>query len=112
MVKYIVQTNASLIKSLVRETVRTVNYKLEADQSTQPDYFDRRVDRIDKTLSKISTTQLKTQPTPILVYENYRKLFNRTLEKLYKDQVCTSNSLQESRDTFSSVSVPADRIEL
>ena len=87
MTKYLAKLNGSLIRSLVQETVQTVNYSIENDQSDQEDYINRKTDRINRTLSKISFGQLNNPVKPVINYSNYRKLFNKTLEKYYKEQV-------------------------
>jgi len=87
MIKYLVKLNTSLIQNLVRDTVRTNNYKIENDQSDHEDYIDRKTEKINNTLNKISFKQLNNQINPIIIYSNYRKLFNKTLEKYYKEQV-------------------------
>lgn len=87
MIKYLAKLNSSLIKSLVQETVRTYNYSTEDDQSDREDYIDRKTDRINRTLSKISFGQLNSPMKPVIIYSNYRKLFNKTLEKYFKEQV-------------------------
>jgi hypothetical protein len=87
MIKYLVKLNTSLIQNLVRDTVRTNNYKIENDQSDHEDYIDRKTEKINNTLNKISFKQLNNQINPIINYSNYRKLFNKTLEKYYKEQV-------------------------
>jgi len=84
MIKYLVKINTSLIQNLVDDTVRTNNYKIEYDQSDHEDYIDRKTEKINDTLNKISFKQLNNQ---IINYSNYRKLFNKTLEKYYKEQV-------------------------
>lgn len=87
MIKYLAKLNSSLIRNIVQESVRTVNYSIENDQSDQEDYLNRKTDRINRTLSKISFGQLNNPSTPVIIYANYRKLFNKTLEKYYKEQV-------------------------
>lgn len=87
MIKYLAKLNSSLIKSLVQETVRTYNYSTEDDQSDREDYIDRKTDRINRTLSKISFGQLNSPMKPVIIYSNYRKMFNKTLEKYFKEQV-------------------------
>lgn len=88
MVKYLVKTNISLIPNLIRDTVQTVGYKIENDQSDLEDYIDPKLEKINATLNKISRKQLTNSANPIIIYSNYRKLFNKTLEKYYKEQVC------------------------
>jgi hypothetical protein len=90
MIKYLVKINTSLIQNLVDDTVRTNNYKIENDQSDHEDYIDRKTEKINGTLNKISFKQLNNQINPIINYSNYRKLFNKTLEKYYKEQVLVS----------------------
>lgn len=87
MIKYLAKLNSSLIRNLVQETVRTLNYSMENDQSDREDYINRKTDRINRTLSKISFGQLNNPIQPVMIYSNYRKLFNKTLEKYYKEQV-------------------------
>jgi hypothetical protein len=88
MIKYIQKINLNLIENLVSNTVRTNLYKIENDQSNNDDYIDRKLDKIDPVLYKISLNQLINEVNPIIIYSNYRKLFNKTLEKVYRDQVC------------------------
>jgi len=88
MIKYIRKLNRSLIENLVRDTVQTIDYKIENDQSDQDDYIDKKLDNINQNLYDINIKQLNNQLNPIIIYSNYRKLFNRTLAKVYKEQVC------------------------
>lgn len=88
MVKYLARKNNSLINTLIRDTVRTVNYNYENDLSDDDDYIDARTSKINTTISKISRKQLSNATDPIIDYSNYRKLFNKTLEKHYKEEVC------------------------
>ena len=87
MVKYLVQLNASLLNSFVQNTVRTQGYRVENDSSDHEDYIDRKLSRVDTKLKRLSMNQLLNLTNPFINYENYRKLFNKTLEKIYKDQV-------------------------
>jgi len=87
MIKYLLKLNTSLIENLVRDTVQTNNYKIENDQSDHEDYIDQKIEKINRTLYRISFKQLNNQINPIIIYSNYRKLFNKTLEKYYKEQV-------------------------
>ena len=87
MIKHLSQLNASLIENLVRETVRPIGYRIEEDESDHEDYIDSQKKKPNKTLSKLSVKQLNNRKNPILNYSNYRKLFNKTLEKYYKEQV-------------------------
>ena len=87
MVKHLSQTNTSLVDNLVRETVRTNGYRLEDDESDHEDYIERKPRKINRTVSRISLNQLNDQTKPVIDYSNYRKLFNKTLEKYYKEQV-------------------------
>jgi hypothetical protein len=87
MIKYLTKINTSLIENLVLDTVRTINYTIENDPSDQENYIDRKIDEINPKLKTISLKQLH-QREPIINYSNYRKLFNKTLEKYYKEQVC------------------------
>jgi hypothetical protein len=91
MIKYLRQLNISLIENFVNETVRTINYKIENDQSDREDDFDRKIDQINVTLYERSLKQLANKPNPLIIYSNYRKLFNKTLEKVYKEQVCKNS---------------------
>jgi hypothetical protein len=93
MIKYLVQMNTSLIQNLIRDTVRTDNYQIENDSSDHEDYIDRKTNKINRTLSKISFKQLNNPTNPLIIYSNYRKLFNKTLEKYYKEQVCLYSSI-------------------
>jgi hypothetical protein len=88
MIKHLIQTNKSLIQNLIHETIRTIGYKIENDQSDHEDYIDSKISKINKNLSQISIKQLNNPTNPIIIYSNYRKLFNKTLEKYYKEQVC------------------------
>jgi len=88
MIKHIRKINMTLIDNLISDTVQTINYKIENDQSDQYDYIERKFDKINSTIYKISNKQLKTPGDPLIVYSNYRKSFNKTLEKVYKEQVC------------------------
>jgi hypothetical protein len=88
MIKHLLHINISLIQNLIRESVRTIDYNIENDQSDHEDYIDPKSSKINKTLHKLSIKQLINPTNPIIVYSNYRKLFNKTLEKYYKEQVC------------------------
>ncbi|CAF5052043.1 unnamed protein product, partial [Rotaria sp. Silwood1] len=48
-------------------------------------------------LYKISNKQLNNLLNPVIIYSNYRKLFNRTLERLYKEQIQQSYNFNEIR---------------
>jgi hypothetical protein len=88
MIKYLQNTNISLIEKFVSETVQTINYQVDNDQSDQDDYIERQFEKINPNLYNICIQQLKILNNPIIIYSNYRKLFNKTLEKYYKEQVC------------------------
>ena len=88
MIKYLRKTNVSLIENLVLETVRTQNYQIKTDQSDQDDYIERKFEQINQNLYDISLKQLTNPTNTIIIYSNYRKLFNRTLIRIYKEQVC------------------------
>jgi hypothetical protein len=83
--------NITLIENLISNTVRPIDYKIENDQSDQDEYIERKFDPIDPNLYRISTNQLINQINPLIIYSNYRKLFNKTLEAVYKNQVCLKN---------------------
>ena len=87
MIKYLRQINSSLIENLVRDTVRTVNYNWQLDQSDHEDYIDRKSDKINRTLSRSALKQLNNFKDPKIIFSNYRKLFNKTLDKYYREQV-------------------------
>ncbi len=87
MIKYLRKLNSNLIENLVHDTVRTRDYQIENDQSDQDDYIERNLEQINQTLYDISLKQLKNPFHPIIIYSNYRKLFNKTLTKVYKQQV-------------------------
>jgi len=88
MIKYIRKINISLIENLVFNTIQTIDYKIENDLSDHDDYIDRKFDKINQNLYNLSIKQLNHQLNPIIIYSNYRKLFNKTLAKIYKEQVC------------------------
>ena len=87
MIKYLRQINSSLIENLFRDTVRTVNYNWQLDQSDHEDYIDRKLDKINRTLSRSALKQLNNPKDPKIIFSNYRKLFNKTLDKYYREQV-------------------------
>ena len=87
MIHYLRNLNISLIDQLLLATVRTLNYTIENDQSDRIDYMERKTSRINRTIYRISGQQVKARDKPVIVYSNYRKLFNRTLAKFYKEQV-------------------------
>jgi (p)ppGpp synthase/HD superfamily hydrolase len=80
--------NRTLIENLVSDTVRTNDYKIENDQSDHEDYIDPKIEKINQRLGQSSFQQLNNKINPKIIYSNYRKLFNKTLEKYYKEQVC------------------------
>jgi hypothetical protein len=80
--------NISFIENLVLETVKTKNYQIKTDQSDDDDYIERKFEQINQTLYNISVQQLTNPINPIIIYSNYRKLFNKTLMRIYKEQVC------------------------
>ncbi|UJR21298.1 hypothetical protein I4U23_024389 [Adineta vaga] len=98
MIKYIGKIDMKLIDNLITETVRTIGYKIRNDQSDQEDYIDKKFNKINFTLHKISNKQLTNLTHPIIIYSNYRKLFNRTLEKIYKEQIEHSYDIEEIRN--------------
>lgn len=87
MIKYVRKVNRNLIDNLINETLRTSDYKLENDQSDQEDNIESKSGQINLTLYKITMRQLKNHLNPTIIYSNYRKSFNRTLERIYKEQV-------------------------
>ncbi len=87
MIKYLRKLNSNLIENLVHDTVRTRDYQIENDQSDQDDYIERNLEPINQTLYDICLKQLKNPFHPMIIYSNYRKLFNKTLTKVYKQQV-------------------------
>ena len=93
MIKYMKKINITLIENLISNTVRTIDYKIENDQSDQDDYIERKFDQIDPNLYRICINQLINKTNPVIIYSNYRKLFNKTLETVYKNQVCLKNIL-------------------
>ncbi|UJR28148.1 hypothetical protein I4U23_009402 [Adineta vaga] len=97
MIKHLSQLNTSLIENLVSDTVRTIGYRIETDESDHEDYIDSKSGKINKTLNRISLKQLNNRLNPIINYSNYRKLFNKTLEKYYKDQLERSYDKNEIR---------------
>ncbi|CAF0998227.1 unnamed protein product [Rotaria sordida] len=97
MIKYLRKINKTLIENLISDTVRTIDYKIENDQSDHDDYIDTKLDQINLTLYKISNKQLKHPRKPIIIYSNYRKLFNRTLKRIYKEQIQHSYDFNEIR---------------
>ncbi|CAF2405578.1 unnamed protein product [Rotaria sp. Silwood2] len=50
MIKYIRKVNKSLIDNLISDTVRTIDYKIENDQSNHDDYIERKFDQINLTI--------------------------------------------------------------
>ncbi|CAF1302782.1 unnamed protein product [Adineta steineri] len=98
MIKYIRKTDTKLIGNLLSDTVRTIGYKIENDKSDQDDYFDRKTEKINMTIYRISNYQLKSTLNPIIDYSNYRKIFNKTLEKVYKEQIERSYNVNEIRN--------------
>lgn len=96
MIKYLKAINRTLIDKLIRRTVRTNNYNIENDQSDRDDYVKKESDLINVTLYKISVKQLKNQLNPIITYSNYRKSFNKTLARMYKEQVNKVKKKDES----------------
>ncbi|CAF4038140.1 unnamed protein product, partial [Rotaria sordida] len=97
MIKYIRKINKNLIDSLISNTVRTIDYKTENDQSDHDGYIDKKLDQINLTLYKISNKQLKNRLNPIIIYSNYRKSFNRTLERIYKEQIQSNYDVNQTR---------------
>ncbi|CAF1205155.1 unnamed protein product, partial [Rotaria sordida] len=97
MIKYIRKINKNLIDSLISNTVRTIDYKTENDQSDHDGYIEKKLDQINLTLYKISNKQLKNRLNPIIIYSNYRKSFNRTLERIYKEQIQSNYDVNETR---------------
>ncbi|CAF4382240.1 unnamed protein product, partial [Rotaria sordida] len=59
MIKYIRKINKNLIDNLISNTVRTIDYKIENDQSDHAGYIEKKLDQINLTLYKISNKQLK-----------------------------------------------------
>ncbi len=88
MIKYIRKRNITLIEDLIFDTVQTIDYKIENDLSDHDDYIEKKFDPINQNLYNRSIKQLKYPRNPIIIYSNYRKLFNKTLAKIYKEQVC------------------------
>ncbi|CAF2145697.1 unnamed protein product, partial [Rotaria magnacalcarata] len=100
MIKYLAKINTSLINNLVRDTVITIGYKVENDQSDDDYFIDVRSSKINKTLNKICRKQLNDATNPILIYSNYRKLFNKTLEKYYIEQLKRSYTINDMRSSI------------
>ena len=73
-----------LIENLLSETVKTINYTFQTDRSDHDDYIQGKSEPINQTLYKICIKQLEI---PNIVYSNYRKCFNKTLIRIYKEQV-------------------------
>ncbi|CAF4881176.1 unnamed protein product [Rotaria sp. Silwood1] len=97
MIKYIRKINKTFIDNLISDTVRTINYKIENDQSDHDGYVEKKLDQINLTLYKISNKQLKNRLNPVIIYSNYRKSFNRTLERIYKEQIQSNYDVNETR---------------
>ncbi|CAF1239448.1 unnamed protein product [Rotaria magnacalcarata] len=97
MIKYIRKVNKTLIDNLINETLRRSDYKLENDQSDQEDNIESNSGEINLNLYKITMKQLKTRLTPTIIYSNYRKSFNRTLERIYKEQIEQTIDLNQIR---------------
>ncbi|CAF4769865.1 unnamed protein product, partial [Rotaria socialis] len=97
MIKYIRKVNRSLIDHLINETLRTSDYRLENDQEDQEDNIESKLGEINLSLYKITTKQLKNQLIPTIIYSNYRKSFNRTLERIYKEQIEQTIDLNQIR---------------
>ncbi|CAF0755731.1 unnamed protein product [Adineta steineri] len=97
MIKYLSKINTTLIQNLVDDTVQTIGYKIENDESDHEDYIDPKSKKINRNLKRISLKQLNNQTNPIIVYSNYRKLFNKTLEKYYKEQIQRTYDRNEIR---------------
>ena len=93
MIKYLRKINVTLIEQLVWDTVKTIDYDSSNDQSDQEDYIQRKFGVINQTLYEISVRQLSNRNYPKIVYSNYRKLFNKTLIKVYREQVKMINFL-------------------
>ncbi|CAF4308921.1 unnamed protein product, partial [Rotaria sordida] len=68
MIKYIRKINKNLIDNLISNTIRTINYKIENDQSDYDGYIEKKLDQINLTLYKISNKQLKNRLNPIIIY--------------------------------------------
>ena len=102
MIQYLRNLNITLIDHLLLATVRTLNYTVENDQSDRIDYMERKNNRVNRTIYRISAKQVKAQGTPVIDYSNYRKLFNKTLAKFYKEQVrrSTLSILRARRSSF------------
>ncbi|UJR19779.1 hypothetical protein I4U23_022913 [Adineta vaga] len=95
MIKYLRNINASLIETIVLKTVRKNN----------------------SILYKTSMTQLNHPLNPKLIYSNYDKFFNSTLEKLYKQQIeqnYDENDIRKSLDetTYDSLAEDYQRLAL
>jgi hypothetical protein len=87
MIKYLRQLDGSVLENFVAETVRTLNYTRKDDQSDQENATIKYDDAVNRALYRKCVKQLKETAEPIIIYANYRKLFNRTLKKTYKEQV-------------------------
>ena len=87
MIDYLRRLSGNFTETLVSQTARPVNYSLENDQSDQEDFIDRDVGTIHPGLLRKCVKQLKDPYQPMIVYSNYRKSFNRTLKKIYQEQV-------------------------
>ncbi|CAF4523040.1 unnamed protein product, partial [Rotaria sp. Silwood2] len=97
MIKYVQKINKTFITNLISDTVRTIDYKIENDQSDHDGYVEKKLDKINLTLYKISNKQLKNRLNPVITYSNYRKSFNRTLERIYKEQIQSNYDVNETR---------------
>ena len=100
MIKYLRNRNMSLIDDLVFKTVFTINDQVKNNQVDQNNSIDRRIHLRNSTLYKISIQQLKNPSMPLIIYSNYRKLFNETLERIYKKQVSLKRYFYLFSDLF------------
>ena len=87
MIAYLSQINRTVIETLIKKTVRPRNYQIQNDYSDQEDYIDKPMGRLNMKLQNKSLDELLKRSHSVIDYSNYRKLFNKTLYKFYKDQV-------------------------
>lgn len=87
MIQYLATINSTLVETLISKAIRPKNYTIQLDFSDQEDYVENNNRVINRNLRNRSFHELLIQKPPVINYGNYRKLFNRTLVKIYKDQV-------------------------
>lgn len=97
MIDYLNRVNVSLIRQLVDKTAKPPSYQAKDDLSDQDGYIDSQPNEASGTFIRITMKQLTNQTQPVLFYSQYRKSFNRTLEKIYKDQIVQTYDRTEIR---------------